>query len=267
MNRSNKFKYKVAKYKTDTPKPRSNEVVIVPQDNRLMEIPPYLNSSKLPSWWSKLPVNKNSIRRCQGTYDYLNLGFTIPMWTDVTVRPAANGIGHEFKLENFGDMTNFTVEFFSTDSAGGCPFGSQRKDLNSNYPKLVSPWRYFTPKGISLMALPIAHEPNPNYIVMPGLVHTDFYNQVHIVIAVLTDKEFTIPAGTPMQHMVPIRRSDNIKNIIWGNESMYRFHLGQGLGTGCITAADNSQLYRKRQKESDLEAEKEENRKWNFFKK
>lgn len=255
MSRSNKFKYKIASYKSDTPKPKKNEIVIIPQDNRLMEIPPYLNSNTLPKWWSKLPVHKMSLRRCQGTYDYLSFGFTIPLWSDLTIRPSANGKGHDFKFESLGDENFFRVEPFSSEMASGCPFGDGRKIADSPYPKLVSPWRYFTPKGISLMALPVMHEPNPNYIVMPGIVHTDFYNQIHIVIAVLSDKEFTIPAGTPMQHMVPINRKNNIKNIVWGNESMYKFHMGQGLGLGCVTAADNSQLYRKKQKEIDLEIE------------
>jgi len=268
LNRSDKYKYKIVSYKSDIPKPKKNEVVIIPADNRLMEIPPILNNEKLPNWWSKLPVGKMSLRRCQGTFDYLSLGITIPMWADVTIRPNINKTGFDFKIDGFGDKEQpFHVEPFRAESAIGCPFAEDRTIKNSDYPKLVSPWRIFTPKGISLMSLPVLHSPNPNYIVMPGLIHTDFYNQVHVVIAVLTDKEFVIPAGTPMQHMIPIRRRDNFKRIVWGNESMFKFHLGNGLGEGCLQTPDNSQLYRRKQKEIDLSFEEKDNKKWYSLKK
>lgn len=255
MSRSNKYKYKILQYKSDTPKPKKNEIVIIPQDNRLMEIPPYLNQNTLPSWWSKLPKNKGSLRRCQGTYDYLNYGFTIPLWADVHVRPGMQGKNFDFKLSDYGEGQVFRVEGFTEQQAEGCPFGSQANNKETGYPKLVSPWRYFTPKGVSLIALPILHEPNPNYIVMPGMVHTDFYNQVHVVLKILSNEEFVIKAGTPMQHMIPIRRNQNITQIVWGNDSMYKFHRGQGLGTGCLQQEDNSHLYRSFQRKIDQEME------------
>lgn len=255
MSRSNKYRYKILQYKSDTPKPRKNEIVIIPQDNRLMEIPPYLNQNTLPSWWASLPKSKGSLRRCQGTYDYLNYGFTIPLWTDVHIRPGFNGKENDYMLAQFGEERIFRIEGFNESQATGCPFGSQAKNQQSGYPKLVSPWRYFTPKGVSLLALPILHEPNPNYIVMPGMVHTDFYNQIHIVLKILSNEEFIIKAGTPIQHMIPVKRNENIKRIIWGNDSMYKFHKGQGMGKGCLQVDDNSHLYRKIQREIDQELE------------
>lgn len=251
-------------FKGDTPKPKKNEVVVVPNDNRLLEIPPYIAQGNLPPWWKDLPVKSMSLRRCNGTYDYIQYGFIVPMWTDVTIRPDASGKGYEYKLGNYGDRENtFLVEGFKTEMTKGCPFGENRKLNTLDYPKLVSPWRFFTPKGISLMSLPILHEPNPNYTVMPGIVHSDFYNQIHIVLSILTDKEFTIPAGTPMQHMIPIKRTENIKKIVFGNESMYRFHMGNGMGKGSISVPDNSQLYRKLRMQNEKEAEEE--KRWNFL--
>lgn len=266
LRRSKKYNYKIAMFKGDTPKPKKNEVVIVPSDNRLLEIPPYLANGNLPSWWKNLPVKNNSLRRCNGTYDYLQYGFIIPMWTDVTIRQNASGNDFEYKLGDFGDEYRpFKVEGFKSEMTKGCPFGDNRKLDTFIFPKLVSPWRFFTPKGISLMSLPILHEPNPNYTIMPGIVHSDFYNQIHIVISVLTDKEFTIPAGTPMQHMIPIKRTENIKKIVFGNESMFRFHVGNGMGEGSISVSDNSQLYRKLRMKNEQEAEAR--KKWFFSKK
>jgi hypothetical protein len=146
-----------------------------------MEIPPYLGSEKLPYWWKDLPKsNKFSLRRCQGTYDFAQYGFIIPLWTDLTIRPQINGKDFEFKTSSFdNNPESFRVDPFLNNSAEGCPFGDDRKIKTASYPKIVSPWRFYTEKGTSLMALPVLHEPNPNYMVMPGIVHTDFYNQIH----------------------------------------------------------------------------------------
>lgn len=269
LNRSKTYNYKISRSTEDTPKPKRNEIVIIPQDNRLLEIPPYLCDQSLPSWWKDLPINSMSLRRCSGTYDYVKYGFIVPAWTDITIRKNASGNGFQYRLLGYGDDFRFNTGIFPAENAKGCPFAENRVLNNFEFPKLVSPWRYFTPKGISLMALPVLHEPNPNYIVMPGIVNTDFYNQLHIVLSVLTDKEFTIKAGTPLQHVIPIKRNENFKKIIFGNETMFKFHIGNGmsksLGRGCVDTDDNSQLYRKIQKENDIQAELEGNKKWYYF--
>jgi hypothetical protein len=265
LNRSDKYKYKIIQYLKDIPNPRRGEVVIVPQDNRIVEFPPFTASSALPKWWSGLPKNRGSLRRCQGTYDYTSAGFFVPLWTDVTIRPDAGGKNFEVKLATMDNFEGFRYAGFSAESSSSCPITSHRAIPSAQFPKLVSPWRFKTPKGVSLLVLPVLHEPNPNYTVVPGIVHTDFYSQIHVVINVLTDKEFTIPAGTVVQQMIPFRRTDNTKKIIWGNESMFKFLVGSGLGPGCVIEEKGSNYYRKKQK--DLE-EESLNKKWySFFKK
>jgi hypothetical protein len=266
LRRSGKYKYKIIQYKKDIPKPKRGEIVVIPTDNRLMHLPPYLPWSQLPSWWKNLSKKKGSIRRCQGTYDYITHGIVIPLWTDVTVRPAIDGKRFELKLSRYGDK-GFAVEGFDNESSEGCPFSTLKKIPTAQYPKLVSPWLYITHKGVSLMALPMLHEPNPNYTVVPGVVHTDYYHHIHVVLNITTDKEFTIPAGTPMQYLVPITRRDSFKRIVWGNESYSRFLEASGLGEGSLIAPDRNLFYRKKQKSTDLEILEKENKKWNFFKK
>lgn len=255
LRRLNSYKYKIIQYKEDIPKPKMGEVVIIPQDNRLMEIPPYLPVNHLPSWWADLPKSQGSIRRCQGTYDYITHGFIVPLWMDVTIRPSIDGKRFELKTSGFHKAEPFMVQGFENGSTSGCPMSDIKKIPTAQYPKLVSPWRYITHKGVSLMSLPILHEPNPNYTIVPGIVHTDYYHQIHIVLNITTDKEFTIPAGTPMQYMIPISRKNAFKKIIWGNESMFKFIEGSGLGRGCLIAPDRNLFYRRRQREIDKEVE------------
>ena len=266
LKRSDKYKYKIIQYRKDIPKPKRGEILVIPTDNRLMEIPPYLPWENLPSWWKDLPKGKGSIRRCQGTYDYITHGIVIPLWTDVTIRPSIDGKRFELRLAPYADK-NLFVEGFESDSTEGCPFSDLKKIPTGQYPKLVSPWLYHTHKGVSLMTLPILHEPNPNYTIVPGVVHTDFYHHIHVVLNITTDKEFTIPAGTPIQYMVPITRRDSFKKIIWGNESFDRFLKISGLGIGALIAPDRNLFYRRKQKSTDLEILEKENKKWYSLKK
>ena len=162
----------------------------------------------------------------------------------------------------------FPVDMFPYETAEGCPLQDVKSVEKGAYIKLVGPWSYFTEPGTSIMILPALHSFNPNFIVMPGLVHTDFYHQINVVITILSDKKFEIKAGEPLAHIIPIKRNSNFKKIIWGNESMHRFTAGNGLGEGCISQDDNSQLYRKRQKEQDQIANDKDGKKWlNFLKK
>jgi hypothetical protein len=266
LRRSDKYKYKIVQYRKDIPKPKRGEIVVVPTDNRLTHLPPHLPWNQLPSWWKNLSKKKGSIRRCQGTYDYITHGIVVPLWTDVTIRPSIDGKRFELKLTGYGDKY-FVAEGFENESSEGCPFSSLKKIPTAQYPKLVSPWLYITPKGVSLMSLPMLHEPNPNYTVVPGVVHTDFYHHIHVVLNITTDKEFTIRAGTPIQYLVPINRRDSLKRIIWGNESYTRFLDVAGLGEGSLIAPDRNLFYRKKQRSTDLEILEIENKKWNFFKK
>lgn len=255
VKRSDKFKYKIAHFDEDIPKPKKNEIVIIPEHNRLMRTQPLLAEKHLPEWFQNLPKGKNSLRRCQGTYDYITYGFIVRAWSDIYIRPSINGKSLESRVSQWDadGKLMLKTQGFLYESTGKCPFTENRMLPESSFPKIVSPWRYVTPKGVSLMSLPVWHEPNPNYSIVPGIVHTDFYHQIHLVLNVLTDKEFVIKEGTPIQHMIPIRRKDNFKNILWGNESMFRFVRESGvseLGKNVITN-DNSKLYRKIQRQLD----------------
>ncbi len=229
LSRSDKFKYKIARHDSDIPKPRRGEVVVIPMDNRIMDFAPY-EATKLPDWWHDLPKGDNTIRRCQGTYDFMSAGIVMPLWTDVTIRPDSSGRRLEYKCPGLFGTDEYQIQQFDASATRGCPMENLRSMPDAQYPKLVSPWRFRTAKGVSLMVLPLLYESNPNYTIVPGVVHTDYYSQIHIVINVLTDKEFTIPAGTPMQHMIPFKRTEDVKKIIFGNDSMFKFRAQSGLG-------------------------------------
>jgi hypothetical protein len=254
-NRSEKFRYKIAQYRHDIPTPKNNEIVIIPQDNRVINFSPYTGSSQLPSWWKDLSKGRGSMRRCQGTYDYVSYGLTIPLWTNITIRPNMNNTMYETRADDIDQKMRFPIEGFNAETATGCPIEHTKSLESGQYIKLVSPWRFITAKNVSLVTLPMLLEPDPRYSVVAGIVHTDYYHQINAVIIPHTNEEFTIPAGTPIQHMIPIRRDHNFKNIIWGNESMYKFVAHSGLGDGNLVYQDDkkSSIYRKLQRRQDSE--------------
>jgi hypothetical protein len=254
-NRSEKFRYKIAQYRHDIPTPKNNEIVIIPQDNRVINFPPYTGTSQLPSWWKDLSKGRGSMRRCQGTYDYVSYGLTIPLWTNITIRPNMNNTMYETRADDIDQKMRFPIEGFNAETATGCPIEHTKSLESGQYIKLVSPWRFITAKNVSLVTLPMLLEPDPRYSVVAGIVHTDYYHQINAVIIPHTNEEFTIPAGTPIQHMIPIRRDHNFKNIIWGNESMYKFVAHSGLGDGNLVYQDDkkSSIYRKLQRRQDSE--------------
>lgn len=259
----NKIKYLDAQFFSDLPSVQKNEILVVPRDNRLWEYGPYTNYNSKPSWWRSLHKDKGSLRRCYGTTDFLSLGLTFPMWTNVEVRPNAAHTDTEIRLDPISDgfalnkNENFTEQGFLYSSTGECPFNASRP-IQGHYPKLVTPWQFKTAPGYSTLVLPTLLEPNPNYTVMPGLIHTDYYHTINIVLIVNTTQPFKIEVGTPMYQLITIKRSDNITKIIEGNETMYRFLNARGTGDGYLSNMDRRAIYRRLMKKADVELEEQE---------
>lgn len=268
---NNKVKYMDAKFYSDLPKVKKNEVLVVPNDNRLWEYGPYTNHNSKPQWWMNLGKDRGSLRRCYGTTDFLSLGLTFPMWTNVEVRPNAAHTDTELRLDPITDgfstdkNSNFTSQGFQFSSTGVCPFNESRP-IQGHYPKLVTPWQFKTAPGYSTLVLPTILEPNPNYTVMPGLIHTDYYHTINIVLIVNTLETFKIPVGTPMYQLITVKRSDNLTKILQGNETMYKFLNARGTGDGYLSNSDRKAIYRRLMKKADVELEQQEEEESSFIK-
>lgn len=259
MRRSRRIKYTVARHFSDLPKVRKNEILFVPSDNRILENPPWSNSSTKPEWWKRQDKANGSIRTCHGTNDFISLGVTLPMWTNVTVRPTPDGKDFELRADQFARPPESDtigvhhIEGFGAFSVKDCPFSSQRK-INGHYPKLVTPWTTMTAPGYSTLVLPTILEPFPEYTVMPGVVHTDYYHVINIVLIVNTDKQFTIPVGRPMYQLIPFKRSDGMAKVLEGDQSMHRFLSGRGTGEMYLGNHERKKSYKREQRKADERA-------------
>lgn len=209
---------------------------ITPEDNRLMEMPPYINEQlSLPPWFKHLKKGSSSLRACAGVNDYLTTGITIPLWSNVFFRPNVEGGFWESRVENMNPpLRNLLVEGFRYDSTGECPVTGVRKLENMQYPKIVTPWRIETAPGWSSLVLPVHWEPSNDFDVLPAVVHTDFYHTVNIVLNIKTNTDFVIRYGTPMMHVIPFKRSDNVSSLEFQDESMFKYVESTGFGSGYI---------------------------------
>jgi len=230
----------------DWPKVKPGEVLIVPSDNRLIEYPPYLNAKGWPKWFKEPEIAKaGSIVSCKGIQDYLSLGMTVPLWCDMEIFP----IGPD--LAGRTSDNAFTIEHFSYDQTRECPITKDRELPNAGFPKPVSPFLYKTAPGYSMLALPVAYEPDPRYQVLPAVIHTDYYHNLNVVLRVMTGESFIISAGTPIYHLIPFKRSDKLSSIQIGDEMMHHHGSHRGIARGNIGRFTRRGSYRKHQRQQD----------------
>lgn len=249
-------------------KVKPGEIRFTPTDNRMLEMPPFVNSvTNPPSWFRKIKKAPGSIRSCAGTIDFLSAGVTLPSWSNFYFRLDASGKDWEVASDDMSPPAGVApINFFHHQSTGTCPITSVREVETSSYPKLVNPWRMETAPGWSILILPMYWEPNSNYDIIPSIVHTDFYHTANVVINIKTDQEFTIKYGTPLVQMIPFKRSGDFEKIIFRDESDFKYVATRGFGMGHIAPRTHTAApYRRQKALIDNDLQQKENK--SLFKK
>lgn len=261
-NRSEELKiHEVNSYK-NLPEVKEGQVLLSPVTDLLFDEPimPINNTKSWPDWWREIEAKDGSLRRCAGVADYISQGFTITMWTDVNFRPSVNKMEWESRFDISHDHP-FQVQGFHYNQTGDCPVTKVRKLEKANYIKMINPWVMKTAPGWSCLFLPVSWEPNENFTLLPSMVNTDYYHHANIVMNILTDKEFTIRQGTPLQHVIPIPRTKALE-IMWASEQGY-YHMDQkGFGNSFMPINMKGK-YKKAQRAAD--SQKPEKKNQNIF--
>jgi hypothetical protein len=212
---------------------KPGEVLVVPMDNRLLEeAAPYVAGGKnTPPWYKLTP--KEGIRKCVGVNDYLDLGFILPAWTNISFAPNVQFGGWDVDLaQMMWTADEFRSEPFPLSTTGLCPMTSVRKIEQAPYPKLVNPFAFITAPGWSLMISGIPYEPNEHFDVVPAIVNTDYYHHMNIVLNLKNDQPFSIRYGDPLAHFIPFKRDGDIKTLRYADEKDYKYILSRGMGAG-----------------------------------
>jgi hypothetical protein len=256
------------KHYGQTRKPKPGEIIVTPNDNRLLEMPPIVNNpASLPKWFRLIPKGK-SVRRCAGVMDYLSIGVTVPAWTNIYVEPSPDSDSKwNLMMENIPfSQFQFTNEPFPFESTGKCPMSEVRDVQDGYYPKIVNPWLFRTAPGWSTLVLPVMYEPNKNFHVIPAVVNTDFYHNLNCVLNITGNSSFKIEYGTPLMHLIPFKRSEDISKMTFEDDSMYKMYHARGYGNGSLfPIGSTSAAYRRATKDFDAGLESESIKKKSFF--
>ena len=236
--------------------PEPGQVFLAPQTPLLLNAKslPINNTRSWPDWWKEVESTEGSVRRCAGTADFISLGFSIPMWANITFRLSPNKRQWESSFDIAGDHP-FGVEGFSFDQTGPIPVTKVREVQRANYVKIINPWVIKTAPGWSSMYLPPSYEPDKNWTILPAVVNTDYYHHAHMVLNVLAEDGFTIPVGQIMQHIIPFERSSTPVELQFGDERAHDLLNQEGFGTPFIPKNMKSK-YKKTQREMDANVER-----------
>jgi len=237
---------------SDIETPEKTNIVFIPINNILIDesITP-INNKHFPEWWKKIESTPGNLRKCHGVSDFITKGYTISMWVTTIIRPALDGVNWEcFYDVNTASPSNdnnmLKVGYFDYRQTGKCPISEQRILNEANYIKLVNPWLIKTAPGYSSMLIPTFFTPNKNFTIMPAVINTDYYHHANIVLNILTDSPFSIPAGTPLMHIIPFKRENSNEMEIL-DESAHRFLNQRGFG-GVVVPGSMKGMYKKMQK-------------------
>ena len=225
---------------------KEGEICIIPSDSRLLEMgdPPYVSGGKrISSWFKSSP--KAGVRRCIGIKDFLDLGVVIPAWTTFKFSPNQYETDWNAELAQFSISTSpFAIQGFPFSSTGKCPMSDVREIENASYPKLVTPYAFVTAPGWSTMIVGMLHSPNPNYDIVPGIVHTDFYHQINVVLNIRSNKEFYIAHNEPLVQLIPFKRSGDFKKIKFESEDKFKYVYGNHGDSDILDFMESSDIAR-----------------------
>ena len=163
----------------------------------------------IPQWFKDIPPRvPNTVKFCPSFTDYFSMGYVLPMWTDV--RLSFNRVSEDQTEWSWNTPSqNFTVEAHTdgqfTDYVKPSFLGIDGEIIF----KANCPWRIITPKGWSVLQLPLFYNFNKEFSVLPGIIDTDIHHEINQQILYHGNKkEIEIKRGTPLALYVPFKRED-----------------------------------------------------------
>jgi hypothetical protein len=165
-----------------------------------------------PQWFKDLPASPNqllpTVRVCPSFTDYFSLGYVMPMWTDFKLKYQDEKWSWESSDQDFRMSSHPNEQFikYTTPTFNG---------VEGQFVfKAVCPWRIITPKGWSVLQLPLFYDFNNEFSVLPGVIDTDIYSQANQQILYHANgKEIDIKRGTPLALYVPFQRESSFLDI------------------------------------------------------
>jgi hypothetical protein len=192
-----------------------NKILFVPTKQgieNIKEILPKPAGAYIPEWWKTIPThygnksnffNTKTAKRCPAIPEMFSQGFILPMWSDALIY-------YDDSSKTWLAKTPY--DFFSIQTHPKEQFLNYAEHQFKNEKatfifKFESPWSIITPKGWSVMQLPLFYHFDKDFSVLPGVINTDSHHQINQQVAYYGDKkEVFIPRGTPLVQYIPFKR-------------------------------------------------------------
>ena len=168
------------------------------------------SSFHIPQWFKGVKTTTDdlspaTIRTCPGFIDYFKQGYVVSLWCDLRVNIQNKGGKLSYDLNTTEPRYTFSVH-------GHQQFLQHVPEHVSKKTKLIlkldSPWKIVTPKGYSVLQLPMYYNYNENFEVLPGVIHTDVYHTINQQMCIFREGEFIIKKGTPLATYIPYKREE-----------------------------------------------------------
>lgn len=152
----------------------------------------------------------SGVVKCPGISPVMQQGYIVQSWFDLTIKVHENGF--EFfipqGLFSYLKERNFNKTLISGFSSEDPAHAIPMPEIYSNsLVKITLPWSVSIPKGWKLMFMPIPYPDSVDFMSVHGILESgDLYN-INAIIKCNTNynREFTIPAGTPLLQLIPIK--------------------------------------------------------------
>lgn len=178
-------------------------------------IAPVLAHKFYPSWWKDMPKDlpwgessyrkRGTVKKCPSFVHWFSKGIIIPAWCDMTLT-----YNTETKAWSWtaGRNSKYFIDTHPNDQFLDHA-DYLNKGLNAEFIfKVICPWRVITPKGWSVLQVPLFYHSEQEWSVLPGIIDTDVHHQINTQIAYYgKGKEIFIPKGTPLVHYMPYKRT------------------------------------------------------------
>ena len=165
-------------------------------------MPLYANTE----YFSSIRKTKTA-KTCPSFAHYFSKGLVIPAWCDMTI--TLNEETQEFYIATGSSiLAPYVIDLHPKtqflDYADYSPFNIKTTAIF----KLICPWQIITPKGWSVLQLPMFYENNREWSIMPGIIDTDVHHELNQQLAYTGNlKEIYIAKGEPLVVYMPFKRS------------------------------------------------------------
>jgi hypothetical protein len=149
----------------------------------------------------------STVKICPSFPDYFSLGYILPMWCDTKLNYDENTDQFAWNTSSETFSWNIHTKNQFLQWADVSLHGDKAKFIF----KASCPWRIITPKGWSVLQLPLFYHFNKDWSVLPGVIDTDIHNEINQQVLYHSDSQgISINRGDPFALYIPYQRDSKL---------------------------------------------------------